>query len=39
VELSYRRTDYFAQRAKLMEAWGEFCESPPTGAEVIPLRA
>jgi integrase len=39
VELSYRRTDYFAQRAKLMQAWGEFCESPPTGAEVIPLRA
>jgi integrase len=39
VELSYRRTDYFAQRAKLMQAWGEFCESPPTGAEIIPLRA
>jgi integrase len=39
VELSYRRTDYFAQRAKLMQAWGDFCESPPTGAEVISLRA
>jgi integrase len=39
VELSYRRTDYFVQRTKLMQAWGDFCESPPTGAEVIPLRA
>jgi hypothetical protein len=28
-----------AQRAKLMQAWGDFCESPTTGAEVIPLRA
>jgi integrase len=39
VELSYRRTDYFAQRAKLMQSWSDFCESLPTGAEVIPLRA
>jgi integrase len=39
VERAYARTDLYERRAKLMQAWGEFCESPPTGAEVIPLRA
>jgi integrase len=39
VELSYRRTDYFAPRAKLMQSWSDFCESPRAGGEVIPLRA
>jgi integrase len=39
VELSYRRTDYFAQRAKLMQAWSDFCESPISSAEVVPIRA
>jgi integrase len=39
VERAYARTDLYERRAKLMQAWGDFCESPPTGAEVIPLRA
>ena len=39
VELSYRRTDYFAQRAKLMQAWSDFCEAPVSTAEVVPIRA
>ena len=39
VELSYRRTDYFAQRAKLMQAWCDFCESPISSAEVVSIRA
>jgi integrase len=39
VELSYRRTDYFAQRAKLMQAWSDFCEAPINTAEVVPIRA
>jgi integrase len=39
VELSYRRTDYFAQRAKLMQSWSDFCETADTSADVIPIRA
>jgi integrase len=39
VELSYRRTDYFAQRAKLMQSWSDFCDPPLCSAEVVPLRA
>ena len=39
VELSYRRTDYFAQRAKLMQAWADYIETPASSAEVIPIRA
>jgi integrase len=39
VELSYRRTDYFAQRAKLMQSWSDFCDSRLCSAEVVPLRA
>jgi integrase len=39
VERAYARTDLYERRAKLMQAWGDFCESPLTGAEVIPLRA
>jgi integrase len=39
VERAYARTDLYERRAKLMQAWGDFCESPATGAEVIPLRA
>ena len=39
VERAYARTDLYERRAKLMQSWGDFCESPPTVAEVIPLRA
>jgi integrase len=38
VELSYRRTDYFAQRVRLMQSWSDFCETPTSSAEVVPLR-
>jgi integrase len=39
VERAYARTDLYERRAKLMQAWGDLCESPPAGAEIIPLRA
>jgi integrase len=39
VERAYARTDLYERRAKLMQAWGDFCESPRVDAEVIPLRA
>jgi integrase len=39
VELSYRRTDYFARRAKLMESWADFLEGVVSTAEVVSLRA
>ena len=40
VEASYRRGDLFEKRARLMEAWGEYCSSKPitTGATVTPMR-
>jgi integrase len=39
VEAAYRRGDLFAKRARLMQAWGEFCGKPgqPTG-NVTALR-
>ena len=39
VERAYARTDLYERRAKLMQAWGDFCESPRADAEVIPIRA
>jgi integrase len=40
VERSYRRTDLFAKRAKLMQAWGAFCTTPPVAGEknVLTMR-
>jgi integrase len=39
VERSYRRTDLFEKRRKLMVAWAEYCGRPVAAGEVIPLRA
>ena len=40
VEKAYQRSDLFAKRAKLMEAWATYCTSPvKTPAHVVPLRA
>jgi integrase len=41
VEAAYRRGDLFDKRARLMDAWAEYCESTPTSssASVIPMRA
>ena len=36
---AYARSDLLAERAKLMEAWGAFCGSPPAEGTVVPLRA
>jgi integrase len=38
VELSYRRTDYFAQRGKLMQDWSDYCEQPAAADKVVPIR-
>jgi integrase len=39
-ERSYRRSDMAQKRRKLLEAWAEFCCSPPVqaGATVTPIR-
>jgi integrase len=42
VEAAYRRGDLFAKRAALMNAWAEYCASPPAksaGKVVVPLRS
>ena len=39
VERSYRRTDLFAKRAKLMADWAAFAASPTAAGAVVPLRA
>jgi integrase len=39
VEAAYRRGDLFLKRRRLMADWAKFCETPPTGGAVIPLRA
>jgi integrase len=38
VEAAYRRGDLFEKRRQLMQAWGQFCETPRVG-EVVPLRS
>jgi integrase len=39
VEAAYRRSDLFAKRAKLMQAWADYCERPAVNADnVTPLR-
>jgi integrase len=37
VEAAYRRGDLFEKRRQLMEAWGRFCTTSPTTAEVVAL--
>jgi len=42
VEAAYRRGDLFDKRRALMNAWAEFCASPPaksTSKVVVPLRS
>ena len=42
VEAAYRRGDLFDKRRALMDAWAQFCASPPAksaGKVVVPLRA
>jgi integrase len=39
VEAAYFRTDLFEKRARLMDAWGEFCAKPATTGKVVPIRA
>jgi hypothetical protein len=39
VEAAYRRGDLFQKRRQLMDAWGSYCVKPPTGGEIVPLRA
>jgi integrase len=38
VEAAYRRGDLFQKRRQLADAWAKYCISPPTPAEVLPLR-
>ena len=39
VERSYRRTDLFAKRTRLMQAWADFCDAPIGVRHAVPLRA
>jgi integrase len=39
VEQSYRRTDLFERRRRLMDDWAKFITSPPTEGEIVPLRS
>ena len=38
VEKAYRRGDLLAKRAKLMQQWSEFVETPPSSGAVTPIR-
>jgi integrase len=39
VERAYQRSDLFAKRRQLADAWAKFCDAPSvTGGEVVPLR-
>jgi hypothetical protein len=38
VEAAYRRGDLFDKRRNLMDAWAQYCNSPATGAKVVPIR-
>jgi hypothetical protein len=39
VERAYRRGDLVEKRRRLMAAWAEYCTSPPTTADIVPLRS
>ena len=38
VEAAYRRGDLFEKRAKLMQAWADYCGRPPAEGQVIPMK-
>lgn len=38
IEARYRRTDILEKRRKLMDAWAQYCNSPATGAKVVPIN-
>jgi len=38
VEAAYRRGDLFEKRARLMQAWCDYCEQPATADKVVPIR-
>jgi hypothetical protein len=38
LEAAYRRSDFYAKRARLMQAWADHCDGP-TGGNVLILRA
>jgi len=37
-EAAYRRGDLFAKRAKLMQAWGDYCAAPASTGKVIAMK-
>ncbi|MEO6968234.1 MAG: hypothetical protein ABI132_07255, partial [Rhodanobacteraceae bacterium] len=37
-EAAYKRTDLFAQRARLMADWAKFCATPAPQGNVTPIR-
>jgi integrase len=38
-EAAYRRGDLLPKRAKLMQAWADYCSAPAVAATVTPIRA
>jgi integrase len=38
VERAYRRGDLFDKRARLMQAWAEYCAASPASGEVVGIR-
>jgi integrase len=38
VEKAYRRSDLFAKRRALMQAWAKYCTSPKASGAAVPLR-
>lgn len=39
VEAAYRRGDLFEKRARMMQAWADYCDRPVVSARVVPIRA
>jgi len=39
VEAAYLRSDYFDKRRFMMTDWAAFCDTVPTPAKVVPIRA
>jgi integrase len=38
VERAYRRQDMFTKRVRIMTDWAQFCTSPSSAGEVVPIR-
>ena len=38
VEGGYARGDLLEERRELLDAWARYLDTPPAGAEIIPLR-